>query len=150
MTSLEDGLLLAIALGDTLHAPRRVFMTKTFGRWLRKTTLAEQDLCEAVAQIAAGLVDAKLGGCVFKKRIAASGRGKRGSARVLIGTNLGGRWFFLYGFEKNERSNVDARELGALQKLAGVLLKLDASRLSIELECGNLQEICHETQSHTQ
>jgi len=93
MTSLEDGLLPAIALGDTLNTPRRVFMTKTFGRWLRKTTLVEQDLCEAVAQSAAGLVDAKL---------------------------------------------------------AGVLLKLDASRLSIELECGNLQEICHETQSHTQ
>jgi hypothetical protein len=98
----------------------------------------------------AGLVDANLGGHLFKKRVAAPGRGKSGSARVLIGTNLGDRWFFLYGFEKNERDNVDDRELVALQKLAGGLLKLEADVLKRQLEAGNLTEICHETKSHTQ
>ncbi len=94
--------------------------------------------------MSAGLIDADLGGGVFKKRVAAPGRGKSGGARVLIGTNLGGRWFFLYGFEKNERANVDPRELVAFQKLAAILLKLDAARLTVELASGNLTEICHE------
>lgn len=36
-----------------------------------------------------------------------------------------------------------------LQKLAAVLLKLEAYRIAGELESGNLTEICHEAKSHT-
>ena len=94
--------------------------------------------------MSAGLIEADLGGHVFKKRVAAPGRGKSGSARGVVATNLGSRWFFVYGFEKNERANIDDRELAAFQQLAGVLLRLDASRLAAEQELGNLTEICHE------
>jgi hypothetical protein len=80
--------------------------------------------------MAAGLIEADLGGHVFKKRVAAPGRGKSGSARGVVATNLGSRWFFVYGFEKNERANIDDRELAAFQQLAGVLLRLDGSRLA--------------------
>ena len=129
---------------------RRVFRTKPFSRWLRKTSISDSQLCVAVGEMAAGLVDANLGGHVFKKRVASPGRGKRGSLRVLIGTNLGDRWFFLYGFDKNERANIDNRELRALQKTASALLQLDSSQLSTELELDTLTEICHETQPHPQ
>ena len=72
--------------------------------------------------------------------------GANGAApRVIVGTNLGDRWFFLYGFEKNERANLDDRELAALQKLAEALLKLDAKQLALEQDSGNLTEICNET-----
>ncbi len=94
-------------------------------------------------------MDAHLGGHLFKKRIAAPGRGKRSSTRVLIGTNLENRWFFLFGFEKNERDNINDRELIALRKLAAALLMLDAGTLELQLETGNLTEICHETKPHT-
>jgi hypothetical protein len=112
--------------------------------------LSERDLCAAIEEMTAGLIDADLGGHVFKKRVAAPGRGKRGSARVLIGTNLDDRWFFLFGFEKNERDNISNRERLALQKLAGELLKLDAHALNQQLDAGNVSEICRETKSHTQ
>ncbi len=102
-------------------------------------------MCEAVAEMTSGLIDADLGGKVYKKRLALPGRGKRGGGRVIVGTNLGDRWFFLYGFEKNERASIDDRELAALQKLAGALLKLDARQLALEQDSGNLMEICHET-----
>jgi hypothetical protein len=92
----------------------------------------------------AGLVDANLGGGVYKKRIAMPGRGKRGSARVLLGTNRGTRWFFLFGFEKNERSTIDARELLALQKTAAVLLSMNSNQLQRAIDAGELTEICHE------
>ncbi|MEP7244179.1 MAG: type II toxin-antitoxin system RelE/ParE family toxin [Gammaproteobacteria bacterium] len=110
----------------------RAFVTRTFRRWFRRTALSERELCAAVEEMTAGLVDADLGGHLFKKRIGLPGRGKRGGARVLVGTNLGNRWFFLYGFEKNERGNVDDRELTALKKLASALLKLSAARLAQE------------------
>jgi hypothetical protein len=45
----------------------------------------------AVEETAAGLIDADLGGRVYKKRVPLPGRGKRGGARTLIGTDLGER-----------------------------------------------------------
>jgi hypothetical protein len=100
--------------------------------------------------MAAGLPGVDLGGHLFKKRVASPGRGKSGSARVLVGTNLGDRWFFLFGFEKKERDDINDRELAALQRLAGKFLKETERELAIELESGNLAEICHEEKSHTQ
>ncbi len=109
----------SISPSDTVNIQRRVFQTKAFLRH------------------------------VFKKRVAIQGRGKSGGARVLVGANLGSRWFFVFGFEKNERANIKDRELAVLQKLAAVLLKLDADRIAIELELGNLTEICREAKPNT-
>lgn len=78
----------------------RVFRTRNFTRWMRKSGLTDAALCKAVKEMVAGLVDADLGGGVVKKRIALPGRGKRGGARTLVATNNGNRWFFLFGFEK--------------------------------------------------
>jgi hypothetical protein len=101
-------------------------------------------LCGAVAEMAAGLVDADLGGGVYKKRVAMPGRGKRGGARVLLGSNLGTRWFFLFGFEKNERATIDDKELAALQKAAAVFLAMDPKVLDAAVVAGELTEICNE------
>lgn len=43
-----------------------------------------------------GWIDAQLGGGLVKKRIALGSAGQRGRARVIVATNVGGRWFFLY------------------------------------------------------
>ena len=94
--------------------------------------------------MAAGLIDADLGGSVYKKRVGMPGRGKRGGARTILGSNLGDRWFFIFGFEKNDRATVDARELAALQRIAATLLALDTTLLDHSLAEGELMEICHE------
>ena len=91
----------------------------------------------------AGLIDADLGGNVVKKRIAMPGRGKSGGSRTLVATNRGARWFFVFGFEKNARDNINADELAALKKLARDLLKLNDSQLDEAAAVGALQEICH-------
>jgi len=126
---------------------RRVFKTRTFARWCRKAALPDVTLCSAVAEMVAGLIDANLGGNVYKKRVPVPGRGKRGGARTLIGTNLGDRWFFLFGFEKNERATIDPRELAALQKVAGALLAQDTTGLGREIAEGELTAICREEKS---
>src|SRR5580700_5280074 len=97
---------------------RRVFKLRTFRRWSRKIGVSDEVLCAAVEEMVQGLIDADLGGGVFKKRIPVPGRGKRGGARTILGSNLQDRWFFLYGFEKKDRDTIDARELGALQTIA--------------------------------
>jgi len=79
---------------------KRVFKTRHFSRWMRKTELTDKALCTAVAEMSQGLIDADLGGGVVKKRVGLAGRGKRGGARTLVATNRGSRWFFVFGFEK--------------------------------------------------
>ena len=123
---------------------RRVFKTKTFRRWSRKADISDEVLCDAVEEMAQGLIDADLGGRVFKKRIAVPGRGKRGGARTIVGSNLQDRWFFLYGFEKKDRETIDARELAALQAIAAALLAMDPKLLEKAVTEGELEEICHE------
>ena len=43
----------------------RIFITKTFDRWFRKTELTDEALRNAVFEMAAGLIDADLGAGVF-------------------------------------------------------------------------------------
>jgi len=109
---------------------------------MRKTGLTDEALCQAVAEMTGGLVDADLGGNVVKKRVALPGRGKSGGARTIVATNLGDRWFFLFGFAKNERSNIDADELEALQELAKQYLALDEQQLAHAVDSGTFTEIC--------
>lgn len=113
---------------------------------MRKTGLTESALCSAVAEMAQGLIDADLGGGILKKRVGLAGRGKRGGARTLVATNKGTRWFFLYGFEKNDRANITDDELEALKEIAEQLLARTGKQLDEAVRDGSLQEICHENQ----
>ena len=112
---------------------------------MRKTELSDAALCKAVKEMEQGLIDADLGGGLVKKRVALPGRGKSGGARTLVATNKTDRWFFVFGFEKNERANIEDDELEALQNMAADLLKLGAKELDAAVMNGALQEICHES-----
>ncbi|MBF0284869.1 MAG: type II toxin-antitoxin system RelE/ParE family toxin [Magnetococcales bacterium] len=122
----------------------RLFKTRHFARWLRKSPLSDADLLRAVDEMARGLIDADLGGGVFKKRVAPPGQGKSGGVRILVATKREERWFFVYGFEKNDRANITPGELPALQDLASDLLGLSNARLAADLAEGRLEEISHE------
>jgi hypothetical protein len=122
----------------------RVFKTRHFQRWMRKTQLTDGALRKSVEEMAAGLIDANLGGGVVKKRVRLAGRGKRGGARTLVATNKGDRWFFVFGFEKNERDNVSDEELQALKDYAADLLRLTAAQLDAASADGALLEITDE------
>ena len=120
---------------------RRVFKTRHFSRWIRNTELSDLVLCDSVAEMAQGLIEADMGGSVVKKRIALPGRGKSRSARTLITTNKGNRSFFLFGFEKDERATVSSKELEALQEIATDLLKHSIAELDALVANNTLQEI---------
>ena len=89
----------------------------------------------------AGLIDARLGGQLVKKRIALRGRGKRGGARTLVAYRPGVRSVFVYGFSKSEQENIDAGTLAALRLLARTLLDLSMIDLIKALQSGELVEI---------
>ena len=118
--------------------------TRHFTRWAKKTGISDSLLAKAVLEVHRGLLDADLGGGILKKRIALPGKGKRGSARTLLATNRQDRWFFIFGFEKNERENISVNELATLKKLAKDLLALTAVQLTVAIEEGSLVEVEHE------
>lgn len=123
---------------------RRVFRTRTFSRWMLKNGLTNAALLQAVDEVAQGLVDADLGGHVFKKRVALPGRGKRGSTRTIVATRLADRWFFIFGFNKNEKSNLDKGELKLLQELGQSLLDASDTALADAVLSGELLEVLYE------
>ncbi|WP_323025521.1 type II toxin-antitoxin system RelE/ParE family toxin [Castellaniella sp.] len=121
-----------------------IFKTRHFQRWMRKTELNDAALRKAIQEMAVGRIDADLGGGVAKKRIGLAGRGKRGGVRTLIATNKGNRWFFIFGFEKNERENIGDDELQALQDYAADLLKRTITQLDAAVADGTLLEIAND------
>ncbi len=123
---------------------KRILMTRTFCRWLRKTLLNDTALLKAIDEMERGLVDADLGGNVYKKRVALPGRGKSGSARTLIATNRDNRWIFIFGFEKNDRENITQAELAYLQKVAQVFLGYSDAELLLAISREDFLEVHHD------
>jgi hypothetical protein len=123
---------------------KRVLRTRTFTRWMRKAGLDDHMLCRAVSEMMQGLVDGDLGGNLLKKRISLSGRGKRGGGRTIVATNRCDRWFFLYGFEKNERANISKNEMKALRELAAQYLAFDDKQIEWAVRSGKLLEVYDE------
>lgn len=83
---------------------------------------------------------------MFKKRIALPNRGTSNSVCALIATNKNDRWFFMLGFEKNQRDNIGKTELLFLKDFAADLLKISDEKLVNSIKSKNLLEISHETQ----
>ncbi len=123
--------------------PPRILKTRTFTRWARREGLADGELAGAVSEMKEGLIDARLGGGVFKKRIARRGQGKSGGYRVILASNLGKRWVFIFGFAKNERDNIDDKELKLIKDLAAAYLAMDEQMLKRAIAAGELVEIRH-------
>jgi hypothetical protein len=119
----------------------RSFKVKTFERWMRKVGLTDAMLRVAVEEMSRGLIDASLGGHLVKKRVARTGFGKRGGYRTIVAKKVDQHWFFLFGFEKSERSNIDQVELRVLQEIGETLLAFTEAELNDALQSGELLEI---------
>lgn len=119
----------------------RIYKNRPFARFAKKAGLNDASLCLAVHEAENGLIAADLGGGIIKQRVARSGSGKSGGYRTLILYRARSRAFFVHGFAKNERDNVDANELAALRKLASTLQTYDSADLSLALANKTLIEV---------
>ncbi len=119
----------------------QAFKVKAFAKWASGEGLSDDALASAVVEMEQGLIDARLGGQVIKKRVALPGRGKRGSTRTLVAFKQGDKAFFIYGFAKNERANISDKELRALKMLAKELMSYTAAALTKAMKTGELIEI---------
>ena len=104
--------------------------TKWFKKWAKKIKLSNQSLLDSINDLEAGLSTVGLGGHLFKVRVKSKHSGKSYSYRTLIVFKAEDRAIFLYGFKKNERSNISKSELQYFKKLASDLLALDSNQLA--------------------
>ena len=118
----------------------RVFKTKWFSKWAIKEGLTDVLLIAAVEEIKTGLVEADLGGNVFKKRVPFKRRGKSSSARTILAFKQNEDVFFIYGFSKNVRTNISHKELKALKLLAKELLNYSNEQLDKAINAGVIEE----------
>jgi hypothetical protein len=88
-----------------------------------------------------GLVDADLGGGLYKKRIALPGRGKRAGARTIVASCVNDKWFFLFAFAKNEKDNISKDEKSTFQVIASSLFALDDKALEKAVSDKKLVEV---------
>jgi len=124
-----------------------ILKRKDFARWQAGEKLPDVVLCEAVQEMERGLIDADLGGFLYKKRVARHGGGKSGGYRTLLSAKIGNRYVFLLGFSKSDKANITQDEKKALQFAGKVFLQLTALALSKALQAGVLLEI-HCEQDH--
>ena len=96
---------------------------------------------EAASRLEAGQADANLGGGVYKVRIARSGSGKSGGYRVIVLLKSGERAFFVYGFAKSDRDNIDDGELRAFKTGARVNFSLTDEQIADRLRKRTLIEV---------
>ena len=95
-----------------------IFKTRWFNKWAIREGISDRILKKSITEMNQGLIDANLGGNVYKKRIGLHGRGKRSSIRTILAFKEGERAFFIYGFARNELGNINEHELKALKTYA--------------------------------
>jgi len=119
----------------------RLFKNTWFTRFADKEGITDAELRETVNQLEAGQADADLGGGVYKVRVARPSEGKAGGYRVIVFFKSEERTFFVYGFAKSDRSNIDQKETKEYKVLAKKYLNLSDEIIERAVQSGKFVEI---------
>ena len=122
----------------------RIFKNAWFCRFARREKIKDAVLKEAIARAERGLIDADLGGGVIKQRLARPGQGRSGGYRSIIIFQKGERAFFVYGFAKSDRENIDPDEAAAFKKSAKAFFALSDKQIEILIKDKELSEVDYE------
>lgn len=125
----------------------RLLKDLEFHKWAQKNGVSDAMLRTAASEVEDGLVEARLGGHLLKKRVRAPGRGKSGSYRTILAHRAGQRLIFLHGFEKKEKDNISKVERDALLKLGDTYMGYSDAKISKILKDGALIEVNQDEQN---
>ena len=94
---------------------------------------------DAIGRAEKGQIEAELGGEVIKQqRIARPGQGRSKGYRVIIFFRRGDKAFFVYGFSKSQRANINNQEEQQFKEAAKTVLALTETQLAVRLKKGDL------------
>lgn len=119
----------------------RIFVSRWFQRFAKREGIANAALREAIVRAEQGQIDADLGGGVIKQRLARPGQGRSDGYRTIILFRRGARAFFMYGFSKSARANINIAEQRQFKVTAGNVLALSDRQLDQLLRRGDFLEV---------
>ncbi len=101
-----------------------IYKNAWFKKFARKQKITNSVLKRTIEDIENGMIDVDLGGNVIKQRIARPNQGKSGGYRTIIIFKKGDKSFFVYGFAKSQRNNIEEDELKVFKEMAKTILSL--------------------------
>jgi len=119
----------------------RTFKNRWFTRFAKKEGIADSELRDIVEQLEDGQADADLGGDVYKVRLSRPGEGKSGGYRVIVFFKSEDKSFFVYGFAKSDRANIDRGELKGFKNRAKDSFALTDEQIRDRIKKGTLIEV---------
>lgn len=119
----------------------RIFKNAWFERFVRKQRIENAALLDAVRRAEQGMIDADLGGGVIKQRVARPGQGKSGGFRTIVLYRQEQRAFFVFGFAKSGRANINNEEEALFRKMAKEVLALSEGQIAALVASGRFSEI---------
>ena len=118
-----------------------MFKTKEFSRFARREKIADRLLCDAIARLERGIIDADLGGGLIKQRIARPGQGRSGGFRTLLVYRARTRSVFVYGFAKSERGKIGSDEWLFWRRVAAAYLAMSDEVIEAAITTDELMEV---------
>jgi len=119
----------------------RIFKNKWFAKFARKENISDKSLMQAVREIEAEKINADYGGGLIKQRIARPYEGKSGGYRSILLYKRGDKAFFVYGFAKSERDNIDDIEVREYKELAKIVFAFTDEEIAKLIKDGVWQEL---------
>jgi len=122
----------------------RIFKNKAFHQFSKKEGIADNELRDVVKQLENGQYYADLGGSVYKMELARKGEGKHGGYRSIVVFKSEFRTFFMYGFPKSKRDNINDKELKVFKNKAKDNLAFTDELINLYIKNKVLIEILQE------
>jgi len=119
----------------------RIFKNTWFTRFANKEGITDTELKETVGRLETGQADADLGGGVYKMRVARAGEGKSGGFRIIVFFRSEERTFFVYGFTKSDKGNINRNELRIFKNRSKDAFSMTEAQVNSQLRDGNLIEV---------
>ena len=107
--------------------------TKWFNKWAKRNSVTDKDLLKTIKNVSNNLGTVNLGFGLYKARTPKIGKGKSGGFRTILVYKESNIAIFVYGFSKNDKDNLEKKELKYFKKLAKDLLKIKGQKY-LELE----------------
>lgn len=117
------------------------YKNSLFVRLARKNNIEDRDLIIAVERAEKGLIDADLGGGMIKQRIARKGQSSSKGYRTILIFKKEDKCFFIFGYAKSERDNINASEEREFKKVAKIMNSISEGKINELLRNSSLIEV---------
>jgi len=88
-------------------------------KWQKSEDIPDDAIKKTIEDFERGIFRANLGGNVFKLDVARPGQSKSRGFRTIVAVKKSdGKYFFLYGFPKSSRANIDESEEALFKDIA--------------------------------